>query len=284
MAVALHCRALLRAILATGWTLSLLPAQYVALRMGWRASWTIPRLYHRGNCRIMGLRLVCRGVPADPGPVLYICNHASYLDIVVLAALLRASFVAKSEVAKWPVLGLLAKLNRTVFVERRAVRSHHHRDQMQQRLDAGESLILFPEGTSSDGNRVLRFNSTFFSIAEKGEEGAKPTVQPVSIAYTELNGLPMGRRLRPYFAWYGDMELAGHLWTMLGLGTVTVEVTFHPPVTMEGLSSRKALARHCRAAVARGVSDMLSGRDPLAEAPPPHFPGAPRLPNRHGDD
>ncbi len=205
MLVAEHCRSLLRAILAMGWMLSLLPAQYLALRMGWRASWAIPQLYHRGNCRIMGLRILCRGQAADSGPIVYVSNHSSYFDIVVLASLLRASFVAKQEVATWPVLGLLAKLNRTVFVERRATRSQHHRNQMLERLDAGESLILFPEGTSNDGNRVLRFNSTFFSIAEAEAAGAVPRVQPVSIAYTELNGLPMGLRRRPQFAWYGDM-------------------------------------------------------------------------------
>ena len=99
---------------------------------------------------------------------------------------------------------------------------------MTARLEAGDNLILFPEGTSNDGNRVLPFKSAFFGIAENPGQGqAAGTVQPVSIAYTRLNGIPMGRPYRPFYAWYGDMELASHLWNVAGLGNATIAIQFH---------------------------------------------------------
>ena len=193
-------------------------------------------------------------------PTLFVCNHTSYLDIIALGAVVPGCFVAKAEVRSWPVFGFLSTLQRTVFVERRTSRTAHHRDDMAARLEAGDSLILFPEGTSNDGNRVLPFKSAFFGIAEKPIGGKPLVVQPVSIAYTRLNGIPMGRPYRPFYAWYGDMELASHLWTVAGLGAATIAIQFHPPVTIEQFGSRKAMAQACQATIADGVSRAISGK------------------------
>src|SRR5690606_24800765 len=126
-------------------------------------------------------------------------------------------------------------------------------------------LILFPEGTSGDGTFVLPFKSALFSVAER-RVGSEPlVVQPVSISYTRLDDVPMGRYLRPYFAWYGDMELPGHIWESLGLGRLTVVVEFHDPVTIESLGSRKALAEHCHAVIEAGVASAIGGRLPPRE-------------------
>ena len=232
----------------------------MAVLFNMRLSRLIPRVYHRGNCLILGLRVVCHGSPSAASPVLYASNHSSYLDIVVLAAILEASFVAKHEVAAWPIFGLLARLNRTVFVHRNAARTLEHRDEMRRHILGGQNLVLFPEGTSNDGNRVLRFNSTFFSVAEIKAQGKSVTVQPIAIAYTSLDGLPLGRSRRPLFAWYGEMDLVSHLWSVLGQSIVTVEIAFLPPTTMEACGSRKDMARRCQLMVATSVSDMLSGR------------------------
>jgi len=159
-----------------------------------------------------------------------------------------------------PFFGLLAKLQRSVFIDRRPNRAGAQRDEMVARLESGDSLILFPEGTSGDGNRVLPFKSALFAVAGLRPHGKPLVVQPVSIAYTRLDGMPIGRYLRPYFAWYGDMDLLGHLWRALGLGHLTVAVEFHPPVTLEDFASRKALAGHCQRAVADGLATALSGR------------------------
>jgi 1-acyl-sn-glycerol-3-phosphate acyltransferase len=154
----------------------------------------------------------------------------------------------------------MAVLQRTVFVERKRDATAKHRDEMVERLEAGDSLILFPEGTSNDGNRVLPFKSAFFGIAEKPVQGKPLTVQPVSIAYTKLNGIPMGRRYRPFYAWYGDMDLAGHMFEMAGLGRATVVIECHPPVTIEQFKNRKELAAHCERVIADGVARANSGR------------------------
>jgi 1-acyl-sn-glycerol-3-phosphate acyltransferase len=241
------------------WTVSLMPVQ--ALGLALRRSWvaTFPRFYHRRCCRILGLRVRAVGRPSPARPVLFAANHVSYLDITVLSSLLPASFVAKNEVATWPLFGWLAKLQRSVFVDRRPRSTAQQRDSIAQRLAAKDALILFPEGTSGDGNRVLPFKSALFSVADHAATGPV-TVQPVSIAYTRLDGMPIGRALRPLFAWYGDMSMAPHLWTVLGLGTIEIVVEFHPPTTLADWGSRKMLARYCEERVAAGLASALSGR------------------------
>jgi len=248
------------------WTLAAVPP-FLLVQLARRdltAAYT--RGYWRVVMRIIGYSVAARGAPLEgAGPVLFLPNHASYLDIIVLGSLLKAFFVAKGEVAGWPGFGFLARISRTVFIERRpgavARESNHVRD----RLEAGDSLVLFAEGTSNDGNRVLPFKSSFLAIAEnevKGPDGvARPVmVQPVSVAYARLDGFPMTRALRPLFAWYGDMTLAGHLIGALGLGRVAVEVEFHPPVTLAEHGSRKGLALHCHKVVAAGMTRLLAGR------------------------
>ncbi len=241
-------------------TVALIPIQAVLVLMGWRAQVSLPVWYHRRCCRLLGIRVVRRGKPVQDGPVLFVSNHCSYLDITVLGSLVPASFVAKTEVAQWPLFGALAKLQRSVFVDRQSFRTVKQLDEMSARLEAGDSLILFPEGTSSDGNRVLPFKSSLLSVAELEPGGQPLTVQPVSIAYTMLDGLPMGRYLRPFFAWYGDMEMVSHLWQWAGLGRLTVVVRFHEPVTLARFGSRKVLSEHCYAVVSRGMSEALTGR------------------------
>jgi 1-acyl-sn-glycerol-3-phosphate acyltransferase len=261
--------ALFRLLAYAGLTLALMPVQSLAVTFGWPLRKRLPQWYHRQTCRILGIRVERHGRPARRHPTLYVANHVSYLDIEVLGALLRASFVAKSEVATWPFFSWLAKLQETVFVERRVHRAADHRDEMARRLDAGDDLILFPEGTSGDGNGILAFKSALFSVAERRPQGEALTVQPVSVSYTRLDGLPLGRYLRPFFAWYGDMELGNHLWHAISLGRVTVVVEFHEPVTIDQFGSRKALSDYCYGVVARGVAAALSGQRQPALPPPP---------------
>lgn len=259
-------RAGLRCAVALAWTGALIPLQMLALRLSSRWQVVVPQMYHRGLSRILGMAVVVHGDIVTDRQTLFVANHMSYLDIVVFASVLRASFVAKSEVAGWPLFGLLAKLNRTVFVAREARRSRTEKSEMERRLAAGDSLILFPEGTSNDGTHVLRFNSTFFAVAEQQVDGRAVTVQPVAIAYSGLNRLPLRRSDRPLFAWYGEMDMAGHLWRLAGLAESRVEVVFGEPVTIESFRSRKDLARHCESVVADNVGRVLSGRMPAPAA------------------
>lgn len=242
------------------WTLSFMP--FYALVLGLGRVTLCRRLavfYWRVTAWLIGIRVVVHGRQTERRPALFVSNHASYLDIVVLGGLIDAVFIAKKEVSQWPGFGTIAKLGRTVFVDRRPRHSLTQRDEMLSRLGR-ESLILFPEGTSNDGNKVLPFKSALLSVAERlGEGGALP-VQPVSLAYTRLDGLPICHDWRAFFAWYGGMDLAPHLWAVLGLGVVTVEVEFHEPCLLSDFPSRKALADHCHKVVAHGVALANSGR------------------------
>lgn len=245
-------------------TMSLLPVQGLAVMLRLPMRTSLPLFYHGVCARLLGFRVQIRGKAMSKGRVLYASNHASYFDIVILGSLLRASFIAKSEVKTWPGFGLLAMLQRTVFVERRRGRSKVHANAIADRLTRGDRLILFPEGTSNDGNRTLPFKSSMFAAAIPSGAADAPVdglkVQPVSITYTRLNGMPMGRGLRPFYAWYGDMDLVPHLLDALSLGRVDVEVEFHAPVDPKDFPNRKALSAHCERAVSGGVSRALAGR------------------------
>jgi 1-acyl-sn-glycerol-3-phosphate acyltransferase len=248
-----------RLLLYLAWTMPLMPVQAmgVLLRRPWVS--TFPRFYHRWCCRILGLRVRRIGQPTAARPVLFAANHVSYLDIAVFGSLIAGSFIAKGEVAGWPLFGWLAKLQRSVFIDRRVRSTVQQRDSIAGRLAAGDALILFPEGTSGDGNRILPFKSALFGVADRAGSGSLP-VQPVSIAYTRLDGMPIGRVFRPLIAWYGGMAMAPHLWRMLGLGKVEVIVEFHRPTTLAECGSRKMLARYCQERVAAGLEAALTGR------------------------
>jgi 1-acyl-sn-glycerol-3-phosphate acyltransferase len=251
-------RAATRLVVYLLWTLLLMPVQAFAVVFDRRLAIRLPVFYHRICARILGFNIVTRGAMTASRPALFVCNHTSYVDITVLASLIPGSFVAKAEIAGWPFFGLLAKLQRTVFIDRRGPRAAEHRDDMLERLTAGERLILFPEGTSSDGNRVLSFKSALFGVAEQAE-GKGLVVQPVSVAYTRLDGMPIGRGFRPYCAWYGEMAMLDHMWELIGLGVVTVEVTFHEPVRLDQFGGRKGLAEHCQNVISVGVAAAIAG-------------------------
>lgn len=249
-----------RLLLYLGLTLPLMPVQLCLVICRSPAACRLPRLYHGWCCRILGFRLEIHGSPSPVRPTLFVANHTSYLDIAILGAAIEGAFISKAEVARWPLFGRLAKLQRTVFIDRRARSAASQRDAIRKRLDGGDNLILFPEGTSGDGMRVLPFKSALFGAADYAKDGVPLVVQPVSVAYVRLDGIPLGRFYRPFFAWYGDMDLAPHLWTVLGLGKATVAITFHPPISLAACGSRKALAEHCHRVVSRGVAAALAGR------------------------
>jgi len=273
-----HFRAAVSAAALIGVTVCCAIVQACALRLRLSLARRLPWVWHRICCALLAIDVRPIGSPLSEGPVLYVCNHASYLDVSVLGTLLDGRFVAKAEVARWPIIGALSALQGTIFVDRKAQGARIQADDLRLALRTGASLVLFPEGTSSDGNRVLPFKSTLFAAADAIVDGIEVRVQPVTIAYTRPRGLPMERRMRPYFAWYGDMTLVSHLWTCLGLGGAGVDVIFHQPARLSQFASRKELAQHCNTQVARGLSDALSGRAGTAQAPEAVAIGALRVP------
>jgi 1-acyl-sn-glycerol-3-phosphate acyltransferase len=266
---------LARLALYFAWTVLLMPVQLVGLAL--RCQWTsaLPVFYHRCCCRILGFRIRVIGTPTRTRPVLFAANHVSYSDITILGSVIAGSFVAKAEIAGWPFFGWLAKLQRSVFVDRRVGTTAAQRDAVGERLAAGDALILFPEGTSGDGNRVLPFKSALFAAAQPSGDRPPVIVQPVSIAYTRLDGIPIGRLYRPLFAWYGATNLAPHIWSMVGLGTVEVVIEFHPPTFLSDFGSRKGLAAYCYARIAGGVAGALFGRPQPMPQPPARAVRAP---------
>lgn len=247
-------------------TVLLIPWQETAVRFRLARRKSFPHRYHRFLCRLFGIRVAVVGRPVQSQGVLMVSNHTSYFDILVLSAAARVSFVAKQQVATWPLFGTLARLQETVFIAReKRSQTVEARDLIRERLLRGDALVLFPEGTSDDGNTVLPFKSSLLGAAEtelgtdaEGRARHVP-VQPVSITYVGLHGLPMGRDMRPLFAWYGDMDLVPHLWEALKTGPFEAVVEFHAPLGIDATGDRKALASASETAVRRGQASALAG-------------------------
>ena len=245
----------LRIVIFPIMTAILLPPYMLSGILSLKIQYLIAKLWLIGCCRLCALRVKVSGAPETANPVLYIANHVSYLDIPVLGRLLDASFVAKAEVAKWPLLGFLARLARTMFIDRTSLRAMEQRDRMARRL-ADKNMILFPEGTSTDGQSLAPFKTTLFSAAMPGlrEAPGKVTVQPVSIAYTRYaDGQELVGDLLDYYAWYGDMVMVPHLMKILSLDGAEVEVCFHDAVNAAAFDNRKDLAAYCEKAIAEEI-------------------------------
>ncbi|MDJ0930885.1 lysophospholipid acyltransferase family protein [Breoghania sp.] len=266
-------RASLAIAVLTVVTLILLPVQWLAVRFEWGIRRTVPVLFHRIVCRLLGVRVIERGRMARERSLLLTSNHMSWLDIPVLGSRVPLSFVAKSEVATWPIFGIFARLQRSVFVDRqRRSATGRTMSEIARRMTDGDAMVLFAEGTSSDAATVLPFRTALIGAAQAalagdGNSGATVWVQPLAIVYTRLQGLLLDQRTRPLIAWYGDMDLAPHLWRLLKKGAVDVEVIWGEPVAVAPGSDRKALARQLEEAVRTAVTDTLFGhRDRSAES------------------
>jgi lyso-ornithine lipid O-acyltransferase len=239
-------------------TLPGLPLQQAFIWFSPAAARRFPYRYHRAVAKLLGIKVRVKGSPATDSGCLLAVNHVSWLDIPILSSVAPLSFIAKREVASWPFFGTLARLQRSVFIDReRRHATGSSRNEMQQRLAQGETLVLFAEGTSSDGAHVLPFKSAFFAAAD----GSEATIQPVTLAYRGHWGTPMTRRRRPSYAWYGDMDMGPHLWAALAQGPIEVDVICHPPLRRREANDRKTLAREAEEAVRRGLLAALAGRE-----------------------
>lgn len=245
--------------------ISLVPFQYLFIkaRLGWQR--VLPRFFHRIAACLLGFRVKVQGEMVQDRPLLLVANHVSWSDIVVLSSVANVCFIAKSEVRKWPVFGTFAILQRTVFVEReKKGRTAQQASDIALRLAGGDAMVLFPEGTTSDGNRVLPFKTSLFGAAHAviREAGVQEViVQPVSIAYTGVHGMPMGRFHRPIASWPGDVQLMPHLKGILKEGAIDVEIRFGEPMRVRAETSRKELARIMEERVTTMLQSSLMGRE-----------------------
>lgn len=249
------------AVLAVGLaTLVLVPAHFFAGRAGLRATAPIARLWNRIALGALGWRVRVKGRPAEARPLLIAANHVSWGDVVAMAAFCDVAFIAKSEVAGWPLFGLLAKLHDTVFIEReRRSTARAQALNIAGRLERGDALVLFPEGTTADGNALLPFKSSLFGALDfAAEDGRAVTVQPLAVAYTKLYGLPMGMAGRTVASWIGERSLGFHLWLLARHGPLDLELVFGEPLPVMGVG-RKAVAAEAEAAVRRLLAETLRG-------------------------
>lgn len=260
-----------------GVTLIAVPVQWIGLKLRLPYRKALPRAYHRIVLRAIGMRVIVHGAPATDRPLLLISNHSTYLDIPVLGSVVPLIFIAKSEIAGWPVFGMLAKLQRSIFVDRAKRHSTGKiNKRIAQHLSDGDPVVLFGEGTSNDGNRMLPFRSALIgAIRSALDDKGRAFVQPISVAYIKYQGLPMGRQHRPLAAWYGDMDMIAHLRRVLREGIIDVAVTFGPPQPIDESIDRKLLARSAEEAVRRMTATALTGREPGLSGPVP-LPGETR--------
>ncbi len=210
------------------------------------------KLLFIGVTKIFGIKVKIFGKEKKKN-VLFISNHISYLDIFVLGSSINAIFIAKSEIRNWPLINKLATIGRTIFVERtnkKTVKSQMK--VIEQNMINGFNVILFPEGTSSDGSKVLDFKSSLFGIIDS-ESLDNFYIQPISISYSKLDGLPLDKIFRPFLAWFGGMDLISHAWKFLGLGLSEVNLHFHEPKKFSFFVDRKHACKFCYEKISKRV-------------------------------
>jgi lyso-ornithine lipid O-acyltransferase len=250
MAPKAFCRILAVGLLA----LPLIPLQWLAVRGDWTLARHLPVFFHRCVLAIIGVKVAVNGCEARERPLLIVANHVSWLDIVVLGSLAPLSFIAKSEVAGWPVIGLFARLQRSIFIER----AHRHKTgevnaAIAARLRAGDAMLLFGEGTTGDGIHVLPFRSALLGAAREAlGDGDKPAfVQPLAVRYVRRGGLPIGRGAMKEVAWIGDVDLAPHLVGVLSGPPIDTVVSWGEALAYDVGTDRKALTRTLEGEVRR---------------------------------
>ena len=212
----------------------------------------IARLWSRACLALAGLRLKVSGTPISAGAL--VANHSSWIDILALRSTTLVYFVSKDDVANWPGVGFIARVTGTVFIKRKRTEAKRQEAILRERIAHEQLLCFFPEGTSSDGLRVLPFKSSLFSVFFDEGAPADIAVQPVSVRYTPApgRGLPAN-----FYGWWGDMSFEGHIWDVVTRSWGgTVEVLFHPAVNVRGHADRKALADHCQVLVADGMQRL----------------------------
>jgi 1-acyl-sn-glycerol-3-phosphate acyltransferase len=254
----------LRLAVITPVTLIGIPLQWLAVKFDLRAAAIIPVLYHRFLCRVMGVRVIVRGERDAKLPALILANHVSWLDIPVMSTLGPLSFIAKTEVGTWPVVGLLARLQRSVFIDRtRRSATATANAAVAARLGRRDAIVLFAEGTTGDGTRVLPFRSSLVGAVREAltaSADARIVLQPLTITYIRRGGLPLSQAEQAEIAWYGDMDLAPHLKGVMTGGPIDVCLTWGEAILFDASTDRKAATRLAEKRVREAMRAARAGR------------------------
>jgi 1-acyl-sn-glycerol-3-phosphate acyltransferase len=251
-------RGVVRGVGFLAFTLALVAVYPVFKALGVGAQRRIRRAWCRGSCRILGLRVRAEGRPFADHPTLFVPNHVSYLDVIVLGSFVDALFIAKAEVDGWPLFGFIARMTGTMFIKRHWRQAKVQRDRIAAGMEGGESYVLFAEGTSSNGLAVGRsFKTSLLSVVEPGiVKGASTAAQAVTLSYLRLaDGTPVTPENCDLHAWHSEMEFVPHLWEVLRRGGAEILVDFHEPVTSAGVASRKVLGPALKGAIAARLAE-----------------------------
>lgn len=244
-------------------TILISPIQLLLLKFSRRTASKVAIWWHRFVLWMFGIKVHKFGTPANDQPLLLVANHVSWKDILVLGSTRPLSFIAKADMKSWPVLGQLAMLQRTIFVEREQRRKTAiQASEIADRLSEGDVIVLFAEGTTSDGNRILPFNSSLIGAAQRALSSSDQdsvAIQPVAIAYTHMHGVALGRYHRPDAAWPGDVSLGGHLFNIVKQGALDVELHFGEPIPFDLSSNRKIVTRLVENQVRQMLNISLRG-------------------------
>lgn len=230
----------------------LIPVQHLVLFLTkGPISQTIPRAFHRFSCRLFNIKVTVKGQPVAYERIIFVGNHLSYLDIEAIGSVFKGSFIAKEDVAKWPLFGTLARLQQTVFITRDPRRAEESKAVFQEALTHRTlPLVLFAEGTSSNGAQVLPFKSTLFELLLTSDI----TIQPFTLSLTGIDGKPVhDPAQRDRYAYYGDIVLAPHLWEFAKSKGADLTLTFHTPLDRAAHPDRKSLAAAAQTACAAGL-------------------------------
>ncbi|MEM9279512.1 MAG: 1-acyl-sn-glycerol-3-phosphate acyltransferase [Pseudomonadota bacterium] len=245
-----NIRVILALLAISGITLVLLPVQYAALKLDWRLSRKIPVLWHSLTLNIIGIRKNVTGKLSTKRPLMIVSNHVSWMDILILGSLGELSFISKHEVGELTGANILARMQRTIFVIRENKRdAGKQAKEITDRMLSGDPVVLFAEGTTGDGHRVLEFKSSLFGATEyaiRSGMADKVFVQPVSIAYKALHGMPLGRVGRTQVAWTGDTTLAPHMLSIFKNPAFDVDIKIGDPIEIDEGSRRREIATMAR--------------------------------------
>lgn len=222
----------------------------------------LPLIWMKAVCCAFRIKIHVEGTPYRESPVITMSNHLSYLDIPVIGSVITDSFVSKADVAKWPVFGFLAGLRQTAYVVRGSSDPKLASQGVENRLKAGDNLIIFPEGTSTDGREVIDLKTGVFARAiDASVDGLM--IQPVTLHVISSDKRPIETQDdRDLYAWHRDMdddfELPDHLWRFGKTRGTEIRLSFHDPIKVADYDDRKTLAKATHKAVSNGLENSIA--------------------------
>lgn len=245
-----------------------IPYQILASRLGLPGWNAVPRVFHRIGAAFLGLKVTVLGKPVAGKPTLIVSNHISWTDIIAIGSVADVTFVAKKEVEKWFFVGFMASLQRTLYVDRtRRSDARRTTREMGKRMAAGGAVLLFAEGQSDIGTHVLPFRSALIGAAQHAMEDAgarEVLIQPLTVAYTRLQGLPVSRNDRGLIAWVKSRSVKENIREILTGGVKEVTVAFGVPRPLAHGADRKTVSKQAENEVRRMLVALNRGM-PLPE-------------------